>query len=489
MELERLQQSWNAFGEEDPLWAILTIPDRRGGRWDLDEFFATGREEVGEVLGELADHGVSIKRQRALDFGCGVGRLTQALAGHFDSVDGVDVAASMIAGAQRLNMNPERVRFHHNGAPDLRMFDDHSFDFVLSLIVLQHMEPGLMVGYMREFLRVLRPGGIAFFNVPESFKRGEELPAQAWRAELALIGDLPQVAQGTSSKVSVKVRNASPEPWPASAYVHLADRWRRPDGVTVDGTNSWAAVGKDLAPGEEVELHLHVVPPGVAGECVLILDLVQDQIAWFGDRGSSQLEFPVVVPDSRPSGTPRTEDNEAEAGAAPTMEMYVMSREQVVEALEDAGALVLDVVPWDRCGATIPSLDYIVSRPVVQPYTRRLRRPSGASDPSSQVRHALEVMADRADLVGFPLTTHRGRLGQLTVSARAALRRAMLEVLHRQTEFNRAGAGLIGGLESQVRALEATVNDQADQLAKAEQRIRFLEGRLDPADPTAGGEE
>jgi SAM-dependent methyltransferase len=491
MELERLQQQWNAFGEQDPLWAILTIPDRRGGRWDLEEFLATGREEVDEVLQELADHGLSIKRQRALDFGCGVGRLTQALAGHFDSVDGVDVAESMISGAQRLNPDPGRMRFHHNGAADLRMFDDESFDFVLALIVLQHMEPGLMVGYMREFLRVLRPGGLAFFNVPESFRRGEELPAQAWRAELTLIGDLPQVAPGTSAKVSVKVRNTSSEPWPASAYVHLADRWRRPDGVTVDGTNGWAAIGKHMAPGEEVELRLHVVPPTVSGDCVLMLDLVQDQIGWFGDRGSSPLELPVVVPQSTPAtnGSSRTEGNDGEPGAAPTMEMYVMSREEVVEALEEAGALVLDVVPKDRCGATIPSLDYIVSRPVIAPYTRRLRRLGVASDRPSQVRHALEVMADRADLVGFPLSTSRGRLGRITVSARAALRRAMLEVLHRQSEFNRAGTDVIGGLESQVRALQATVNDQADQLAKAEERIRSFERRLRPDDRAAGGEE
>jgi SAM-dependent methyltransferase len=493
MELERLQREWNAFGEEDPLWAILTEPSRRGGRWDVEEFLATGREEVDEVLAELADHGLSVKRGRALDFGCGVGRLTQALAGHFDSVDGVDVAASMITGAQRLNPNPGRVRFHHNGAPDLRMFDDESFDFVLSLIVLQHMEPGLMVGYMREFLRVLRPGGVAFFNVPESFTRGEELPAQAWRADLTLIDDLPQLSPGTSAKVSAKVRNTSTERWPTSAYVHLADRWKRPDGVIVDGTNGWAAIGKDLAPGEEVELHLHVVPPRDSGDYVLMLDLVQDSIGWFGDRGSSPLEFPVVVPQSKPApnGTTRTADiegNDAEPGAAPTMEMYVMSREEVVGALEEAGALVLDVVPKDRCGATIPSLDYIVSRPVVQPYSRRMGRRSGAPDRPGQVRHALEVMADRADLVRFPLSTHRGRLGRITVSAREALRRAMLEVLHRQSEFNRAGTDLIGGLESQVRTLEATVNDQADQLAKADERIRSLERAVGDIDRAAGGE-
>ena len=59
MELERLQREWNAFGEQDPLWAILTVPDRRGGRWDLEEFLATGRHEVEEVLRELADHRLS----------------------------------------------------------------------------------------------------------------------------------------------------------------------------------------------------------------------------------------------------------------------------------------------------------------------------------------------------------------------------------------------------------------------------------------------
>ena len=50
MELEDLQQHWTAFGEQDPLWAILTAPGKRGGGWGLDEFFATGRPEVEEVL-------------------------------------------------------------------------------------------------------------------------------------------------------------------------------------------------------------------------------------------------------------------------------------------------------------------------------------------------------------------------------------------------------------------------------------------------------
>ena len=169
-------------------------------RWDLDEFFATGRAKVDDVLRMLADRGIAIEMGRALDFGCGVGRLTRALAEHFDSCDGVDLAASMIERARELNEDGERVRFHHNDAPDLRLFGDGSFDFILSLIVLQHMEPELMRGYMREFVRVLRPGGVAFFNVPERFvSRGEPLPPEAWRASLTLIGTIPPLMHRAGS--------------------------------------------------------------------------------------------------------------------------------------------------------------------------------------------------------------------------------------------------------------------------------------------------
>ena len=47
----------------------------------------------------------------------------------------------MIERAQEFNQDGERVRFHHNSAADLSLFADESFDFVLALIVLQHMQP------------------------------------------------------------------------------------------------------------------------------------------------------------------------------------------------------------------------------------------------------------------------------------------------------------------------------------------------------------
>lgn len=44
---------------------------------------------------------IDCPRKHALDFGCGVGRLTQALAAHFDEVTGVDISPSMIKLAKK----------------------------------------------------------------------------------------------------------------------------------------------------------------------------------------------------------------------------------------------------------------------------------------------------------------------------------------------------------------------------------------------------
>jgi ubiquinone/menaquinone biosynthesis C-methylase UbiE len=93
----------------------------------------------------------------------------------------------MIEGAVRLNRQGERCHFHHNSAPDLRLFPDRSFDFVLSLLVFQHMEPALMKGYLREFVRVLDSDGVAYFNIPDRYALGTELAPAAARASIECI--------------------------------------------------------------------------------------------------------------------------------------------------------------------------------------------------------------------------------------------------------------------------------------------------------------
>lgn len=102
MNLLELARNWDEFGQRDAMWSILTIPGTRGNRWKRRAFFRTGDEEVARVIGYLAGLGAPSRTGRALDFGCGVGRVTQALARQFDLVDGVDIAPSMIAQARRV---------------------------------------------------------------------------------------------------------------------------------------------------------------------------------------------------------------------------------------------------------------------------------------------------------------------------------------------------------------------------------------------------
>lgn len=166
MNLDKLQENWDKLGAEDPCWAILSHRDKRGDGWDIDEFFDTGHVLIDETLEWMAECGVQPPARRALDFGCGAGRLTQALTMHFDHVIGVDIAPSMIELATELKSRAPGCDFVLNNEPELRLFADETFNFVCSYIVLQHMEPRYAKKYIREFARILKPGGAVMFQVP-----------------------------------------------------------------------------------------------------------------------------------------------------------------------------------------------------------------------------------------------------------------------------------------------------------------------------------
>jgi SAM-dependent methyltransferase len=166
MRLSDVQRYWDRQAHADPMWAILTDPAKSGGRWDADEFFATGVREVGALMEQAAAWRRPIARRSALDFGCGIGRLSQALAEHFDRVYGVDISPKMIELAQQHNRKGARVEYLCSAAGDLSHFADGSIDMILSWITLQHMRPRYARQYIREFLRVLAPGGLLVFQYP-----------------------------------------------------------------------------------------------------------------------------------------------------------------------------------------------------------------------------------------------------------------------------------------------------------------------------------
>jgi SAM-dependent methyltransferase len=164
MGLEHVRRVYEKLGREDPMYAVLTQHERRGNRWDPAEFFRRGVDEIAGVLAYVEGAGWPLVRGRALDFGAGVGRLTQALGDHFDEVVGVDISHTMVATAERYNRHGARVRYLVNTRADLALLDSDSFDFIYSSITLQHVPPEPAAAYVAEFMRVLRPGGLAIFQ-------------------------------------------------------------------------------------------------------------------------------------------------------------------------------------------------------------------------------------------------------------------------------------------------------------------------------------
>jgi len=170
MDIKRLQKNWDELGKTDPLWAILTHPDKKGNRWEIGEFFKTGESEIGRIMEYAESLDANLQRFRALDFGCGIGRLSQPLCQYFEEVYGVDIAFSMINLAKKYNKHEDKCHYYLNERSDLKIFPDNHFDFIYSVITLQHISPEYSKNYIKEFIRILRPNGLLIFQLPHKIK-------------------------------------------------------------------------------------------------------------------------------------------------------------------------------------------------------------------------------------------------------------------------------------------------------------------------------
>jgi SAM-dependent methyltransferase len=198
MTLDRQQRDWEELAEHDPLWAILSVDEKARGGWDVEEFFDTGGAEMDRVMDRSRQLGYPTANERALDFGCGVGRVTRAMASHFAAVVGVDISPTMVESARNLNETCSTCRFEVNDRADLRRFADGEFDLVYSNIVLQHIPRiDIIEGYIREFVRVLRHEGLLVFQLPTAIPIRYRLqPRRRAYSALRAIGAPPVFLRG-----------------------------------------------------------------------------------------------------------------------------------------------------------------------------------------------------------------------------------------------------------------------------------------------------
>lgn len=180
LDLETIESDWDQAARGDALFNIVTLADKADGGWTYEDFYSHGQVEIDGMMRHLEGLGLAGKgegRNRALDFGCGAGRLTTALARYFKRVDGVDISYEMIQLARANLPDGLGCRYWHNTKPDLKLFKARTFDFVYSMIVFQHMPQDIQQRYVAEIVRVLRTTGVAMIEIPD----GPDMPHhQRW---------------------------------------------------------------------------------------------------------------------------------------------------------------------------------------------------------------------------------------------------------------------------------------------------------------------
>ncbi len=174
--------NWNALAELDPLWTVLSDPEKKFGKWDPEEFFSTGAQEAERVLAMCKANAINVSYGKFLDFGCGVGRMTRGFAAHFSSCVGIDVSEKMVNLAKKFDTQVSRCEFITSDA-EVLPFADKIFDFVFTVLVLQHLpKKSMILRYIAEFIRVTRENGVVVFQLPNEvpLRRRLQLRRRLW---------------------------------------------------------------------------------------------------------------------------------------------------------------------------------------------------------------------------------------------------------------------------------------------------------------------
>ena len=156
--VQKMKRDWNRRASHHAKFWIATED------WQSDDAFADSGRETAERIRRL----IGANWQpgwRALEIGCGIGRVMRALAPFVAEIHGVDVSADMIRQSHEWLAGVAHARTHENNGIDLALFDDAYFDFVYAYVAFQHMPRPVFAAYLRDARRVLRPDGLVAFQI------------------------------------------------------------------------------------------------------------------------------------------------------------------------------------------------------------------------------------------------------------------------------------------------------------------------------------
>ncbi len=173
-----MRRDWDARARKNAFHYIASWRKE----WDLESFIASGEEDFQRlVIPVLARCDLPADGKSMLELGCGAGRMTGSFAKRFRHVYAFDLSREMLSRARQMHAVEKNILWLLSNGADLSCVASDSMDFVFSYLVLQHLpEEALALQYIREMLRVLRPGGVFLFQFNGSFE-----PTMNWRGRLA----------------------------------------------------------------------------------------------------------------------------------------------------------------------------------------------------------------------------------------------------------------------------------------------------------------
>eukprot|EP01083_Nonionella_stella_P034005 93071_1 len=167
---EDVQHSWNDYGKHDPYWGVLTNDQYHLSNISAnvrEQFFLTGRDTIEhQVIPYLKQHNIILHGDNALDFGCGVCRISVQLARFFNTVYSVDISEHYLKecmkNAKHFKLN-NIIPILNKGTIDL---NGDTVDFIISLISIQHNPSEIQRLIIKQLLGLLNPNGVAYLHIP-----------------------------------------------------------------------------------------------------------------------------------------------------------------------------------------------------------------------------------------------------------------------------------------------------------------------------------
>jgi SAM-dependent methyltransferase len=174
---KKMRRDWDERARKDAYFYIATWEKD----WDPHRFFDSGEADVRTFVDPaLQRQGFLPQGKTMLEIGAGVGRMTRSFARRFAHVVALDVSPEMLSRGHALHGEYGNILWLQGDGIGLSMIAENQMDFVFSYIVLHHIpSPDLVFGYIREMLRVLRPGGVFLFQFNSFFG-----PSMNWKGRL-----------------------------------------------------------------------------------------------------------------------------------------------------------------------------------------------------------------------------------------------------------------------------------------------------------------